>query len=152
MGDKKQQVIELEQRLTRELQPDPNVGEKAHFTSLCNLRVKNDQNEYDNIGGGMVQILQNNTNQRYRLLIRDSHDLNRPLLNCYILPFGNLREFKDNPNQYQFDAIDYGETVSRKTYFIKINNLLNKDAGTQFRQKYIQAFETNRQILTRLKL
>lgn len=99
--------VGLEQRLTRELQPDPNVGEKAHFTSLCNLKVKNDQNLFDNVGSKMVQILQNNINQRYRLLIRDSHDLDKLLLNCYILPIGYLREFREDPNRYQFDAISY---------------------------------------------
>lgn len=148
MADKNQQTIELEQRLRAQLNPDPNVGEKVLFTALCSLHIFNQgnaQSPLTKVGNGMVQILQDTKNRRHRLLIRNSHDLNQSLLNCYILPFGNLKVSSET--RYQFDAIDYAETVSLKTYVINISNLSNKSAGTLFKNAYVQAYAANDKLL-----
>lgn len=146
----KEQALQREQELKKELTPSPNVGEKETFTgfgSLFKIVSTTDGKKSEKIGNGMAQILIDNNTKRARLLMRNHKDLNAQLINCYILPFGELK--KSNDTQYQFDAIDYAKEVSKDTYYIVF---LSADTATKFKDAYMQSYLSNKKLLEESKL
>lgn len=132
---------ERERSLKSRLSPDPNIGETVFFTGLCVLHKHLDgSSAQEKIGSGMAQILQNTSNNRCRLLIRNSNDLDSPLLNCYILY--DIKQLTSS--QYQFEAISYTNPVSKTNYSI---SLTNNNNGEQFVENYVKAFSINLQLI-----
>lgn len=128
---------ERERSLKLRLSPDPNVGETVFFTGLCDLhRYMDGSLTQEKIGSGMAQILQNTSNNRCRLLIRDSNDLDSAMLNCYILY--DIKQLTSS--QYQFEAISYTNPVSKANYSI---SLINNNNGEQFVENYVKAYSIN---------
>lgn len=137
----KKEIIEREQNLLKELNPDPNIGEKVLFVGLCTVQHSLDKVNYEKGGAGMAQILQSNSNNRIRILIRSANDLNKPILNSYILPFANPQLYKKTG--LLFESIS-DNPVERRTYVV---NLITEESAEKFIKAFQFALANNASIL-----
>ncbi|KAK8893347.1 Ran-specific GTPase-activating protein [Tritrichomonas musculus] len=132
---------EREKNLLKELTPDPNIGEKVLFVGLCTVQYSLDKTKYEKGGAGMAQILQNNFNNRVRILIRSANDLNKPLLNSYILPIADPKLYLSTG--LQFDSIN-DNPVEKRTYIV---NFINEESAEKFKKAFQYAIACNTTLL-----
>ena len=131
-----------EQELKAKLTPNLNIGEKDIFTALCvviNVTAKT------KIGAGMAQVLQNETNHRYRLLIRSANDLNSEIVNCFILPHFNIRSVASSRKSYQIEIMNYiNNKYEQGTYALFF---INEETARLFMDNFLNGRNSNSQLL-----
>jgi len=126
------------------IKQDPDTQEDNIITELVALEVKTGL-KYEKKSNGMIRILKNKANGRYRIVMR-ANKTYEPLLNHFVLPFLKIA---DSECSYKVD--DYA-TGSMKKMDIRIVFPPSRAKSMEtFREKFLEAQKGNEAILNKPK-
>ena len=132
---------------------DPDLEETSIFTDFIALFhfVDKAYEKVGDTGHGILRILKNETNGRYRLLMRNRTNFDEVLLHYYILPGNEIREKSLNEKgNVVIKANNYADPENPKTEFYWLR-FASPESKTLFIEKYNDALNANKAILTALE-
>ncbi|KAH0794567.1 putative Ran-specific GTPase-activating protein [Histomonas meleagridis] len=127
---------------------DPDLPQQAVFTEFGVLGHAVGKNA-EKLGNGIVRILKNPQNGRYRIVMRDKNDLNNIFINHFILPESALLPKPLENGKIVYNTTNYPnpsvDKIGKKEQF----NLrfITPELNQEFIAKYQEALEENKKLL-----